>query len=135
MNIIAFERGKSPKEGLTIGVEAMKKKHRILVIKTEFRDVEVAGNSLFNADAFGTHKRSTTEEILNSYFTIIANDREFRIIKMRFAPAHSEMSPSSVIDFVTNWNYPIKRLNDCIVWMAEESEKWNRTEDDYGFKL
>ena len=54
---------------------------------------------------------------------------------MRYAPAHSEMSPGSTLEFFQNWNYPVERLNDSIMWMAKESDKWNRMEDDYGYKL
>lgn len=135
MNIIAFERGRSPKEGLTIGIEAMKKKHRILVIESEFNDLEVAANSLFDADRFGKYDSRSTKAVMDSNFVILKNERIFRIIKSRYAPAHSEMSPSSPLEFFENWNYPESQLNDCIMWMAKESEKWNRTEDDYGFKL
>ena len=135
MNIIAFERGKGIKQTLTIGIEAMKKKYRILVIETEFNDLEVAGNSLWDADRFGKYDRTATKNIMDSNFVILKNERIFRIIKMRYAPAHSEMSPSSSLEFFQNWNYPIGRLEDSIMWMAKESDKWNRTEDDYGYKL
>jgi len=145
-NIIAFERGKSPKETLGIGIEAMKKKHRILVIETEFKDLETAKNSFFGADQFGVFgsdqygrtpfgPKGFMRQLQDAYFVIIANEDKFRIVKMRFAPAHSEMSPSSVIDYSQNWDYPKNKINDCIMWMAKESDDWHRKEDDYGFKL
>jgi hypothetical protein len=143
-NIIAFERGKSPKSGLGIGIEGMKKKHRIMVIDSEFRDLETASNSLFGADQFGVFGSDqygkyapigSMRQIQDAYFVIIANEDKFRIVKMRYAPAHSEMSPSSVLEFFQNWDYPKERINDCIMWMAAEAENWGRKEDDYGFKL
>jgi len=134
-NIIAFERGRSPKEGLGLGIEGYKEKYRILVMSSEFNDVEVAAESLFNADQFGTYGKRNPFEISsikafqNSNFVIIENGKEFQILKMRFAPAHAEMSPSSTLSFAEGWKYPIKDLNKCIMWMVEETEKW------HGYKL
>jgi hypothetical protein len=142
-NIIAFERGKSPKASLGIGIEGMKKKARIMVIETEFNDLDTASNSLFGervgvfgSDQYGKYApMGSMRQIQEAYFVIIANEKKFRIIKMRFAPANSEMSPPSILEFFQNWDYTKERLNDCIMWMANEVEGWERKEDDYGFKL
>ena len=133
--LIEFERGKSPKEVLGIGVEAMRKEHRILVIETQFNSLQEAANSLFGSPSFGIfgsdqygrhpfEQSGSMRKLQDAYWVILANDDKFRIVKARFAPAHSEMSPANVTDFAQNWDYPKERLNDCIMWMAKETEGW-----------
>jgi hypothetical protein len=141
MNIIGFERGRNPKKGLSLGIEGYKKKYRILVVETEFKDIEVAADSVFGADQFGARKVLTKfgsiKNLYDAHFVIIHNDKDFMIVKMRFGPAFSGTSPANTtaITFTTDWKYPKNRLNDCIMWLGEISEEWNKMEGTDGYKL
>lgn len=131
-NTIVFERGKSPKSGIGIGIDGMIRKHKILLIESPFADI---GSGFSTIDKIINNSGLPVRATYDANFIIVHNNEEFIIVKKRFAPAQSEMSPTIVAEFVMNWKYPKKDMNRCIMWIAKISEKiseeWDKTLDDY----
>jgi hypothetical protein len=113
---------------MELGVEGLKKKYGILVIKSEFNDLVESWEKVMNVfrDIETARNLSAVRIIKDSNFVIIENGKEFQIMKSRYAPANAEMDPTSRYGFCEGCLHPIEKLNECIMWMVEESKYWNK---------
>ena len=134
-NTINFERGKSPKEGMGIGIEGMKEKYHILVIESEFNDLDSKFGSV---ERIMKNSVVATKKIMEAHFVIVHNKRGFMLVKMRYMPVtKSHNSSLAIWPYLENTEYPIKDLNNCIIWLAESADDWGHYDntDSYGFKI
>lgn len=137
---MSFERGKNIKKTLKIGVEAEKKRCKILVL--DENDFKERPNLEFSHDNDMLFLYSNKiilpikkiHEALDSLYVIVCYGDQMRIIKKLDAPA-SELekeSCSELVQYTPRIVYPRKKLNSCIYYFASLYDRWGDNKHKLG---